>query len=232
MIIHYNPVITWASIVSQITCKSTLFSRFIGPWTNERQGSHYSRAQAPHLPSKWSWVTLAALRNGLNVCITLEGLLVYTWHTLLHYPHGANAGCDLAGVAPVLTGDPLHSRAACTQPCNVNTHSRAHCSRGARLCEQWVHGCVNNGTRLCASARLCRGSPVITGRFWGECDRWFLFTMASGVEKVSMWWRCNRTCIPDGAPLLRCGRTSREILIIMIRRSRDVFFIIVIPIHG
>ena len=28
-------------------------------------------------------------------------LLVYTWHTLLHYPHGANAGCDLAGVAPV-----------------------------------------------------------------------------------------------------------------------------------
>ena len=29
-------------------------------------------------------------------------LLVYTWHTLLHYPHGANAGCDLAGVAPVV----------------------------------------------------------------------------------------------------------------------------------
>ena len=40
------------------------------------------------------------------------------------------------------TGDPLHSRAACTQPCNVNTHSRAHCSPGARLCEQW-------GARLC-----------------------------------------------------------------------------------
>ena len=59
-----------------------------------------------------------------------------------------------------LTGDPLHSRAACTQPCNVNTHSRAHCSPGARLCEQWGHGCVNNWARLCASARLCRGSPV------------------------------------------------------------------------
>ena len=59
-----------------------------------------------------------------------------------------------------VTGDPLHSRAACTQPCNVNTHSRAHCSPGARLCEQWGHGCVNNGARLCASARLCRGSPV------------------------------------------------------------------------
>ena len=59
-----------------------------------------------------------------------------------------------------ITGDPLHSRAACTQPCNVNTHSRAHCSPGARLCEQWGHGCVNNGARLCASARLCRRSPV------------------------------------------------------------------------
>ena len=59
-----------------------------------------------------------------------------------------------------VTGDPLHSRAACTQPCNVNTHTRAHCSPGARLCEQWGHGCVNNGARLCASARLCRGSPV------------------------------------------------------------------------
>ena len=62
------------------------------------------------------------------------------------------------------TGDPLHSRAACTQPCNVNTHSRAHCSPGARLCEQWGHGCVNNGARLCASARLCRGSPVYLSR--------------------------------------------------------------------
>ena len=58
------------------------------------------------------------------------------------------------------TGDPLHSRAAYTQPCNVNTHSRAHCSPGARLCEQWGHGCVNNGARLCASARLCRASLV------------------------------------------------------------------------
>ena len=27
---------------------------------------------------------------------------MYTWHILLHYPHGANAGCDLAGVAPVV----------------------------------------------------------------------------------------------------------------------------------
>ena len=43
----------------------------------------------------------------------------------------------------------------------MNTHSRAHCSPGARLCEQWGHGCVNNGARLCASARLCKGLPVI-----------------------------------------------------------------------
>ena len=64
--------------------------------------------------------------------------------------------------AKISMGDPPHSRAACTQPCDVNTHSRAHCSPGARLCEQWGHGCVNNGARLCASARLCRGSPVIS----------------------------------------------------------------------
>ena len=64
-------------------------------------------------------------------------------------------------VNSIFTGDSLHSRTACTQPCNVNTHSRAHCSPGARLCAQWGHGCVHNGARLCASARLCRGSPVI-----------------------------------------------------------------------
>ena len=29
-------------------------------------------------------------------------LLVYTWHTPLHYPHAVNAGCVLAGVAPVM----------------------------------------------------------------------------------------------------------------------------------
>ena len=71
-----------------------------------------------------------------------------------------------------ITGDPLHSRAACTQPCKVNTHSRAYCSPGARLCEQWGHGCVNNGARLCASARLCRGSPVcmVSSTFVGSCD--------------------------------------------------------------
>ena len=70
-------------------------------------------------------------------------------------------GPCLQHVTGIITGDPLHSRAACAQPCKVNTHSRAHCSPGARLCEQWGHGCVNNGARLCASARLCRGSPVI-----------------------------------------------------------------------
>ena len=66
------------------------------------------------------------------------------------------------------TGDPLHSRAACTQPCNVNTHSRAHCFPGARLCEQLGHSCVNNGARLRASARLCRGSPVKAWNSTGE----------------------------------------------------------------
>ena len=91
--------------------------------------------------------------------------------------------------APLLcTGDPLHSRAACTQPCNVNTHSRAHCSPGARLCEQWGHGCVNNGARLCASARLCRGSPVLC--YFKLCaafhSHWWIQTGVT-VRKRPIW---------------------------------------------
>ena len=95
-----------------------------------------------------------------------------------------------------ITGDPLHSRAACTQPCNVNTHSRAHCSPGARLCEQWGHGCVNNGARLCACARLCRGSPVnILSSQWDlfirrETSRRGLVQMIGSfaIEVIYEWW--------------------------------------------
>ena len=47
-----------------------------------------------------------------------------------------------------------------TQPCSLFSRGTAVWTMGARLCEQWGHGCVNNGARLCASARLCRGSPV------------------------------------------------------------------------
>ena len=83
------------------------------------------------------------------------------------------------------TGDPLHSRAACTQPCNVNTHSRAHCFPGARLCEQWGHGCVNNGARLCAIAWLCRGSPVniFPGIKLSKCQHWFRWRL--GAEQAT-----------------------------------------------
>ena len=86
--------------------------------------------------------------------------------------------CSGGAVRREFTGDPLHNRAACTQPCNVNTHSRAHCSPGARLCEQWGHGCVNNGARLCASARLCRGSPVS----WG-CTALF----GNNIHPTAIW---------------------------------------------
>ena len=41
-------------------------------------------------------------QNFLLARWSVSYLLVYTWHTLLHYPHGPNAGCDLAGVAPVV----------------------------------------------------------------------------------------------------------------------------------
>ena len=40
-------------------------------------------------------------QNFLLARWSVSYLLVYIWHTLLHYPHGVNAGCDLAGVAPV-----------------------------------------------------------------------------------------------------------------------------------
>ena len=49
-------------------------------------------------PAKNAANAAGALRNALTACNTL---LMYTWNTLLHYPHCANAGCDLAGVAPV-----------------------------------------------------------------------------------------------------------------------------------
>ena len=103
-------------------------------------------------------------RSLIDIMSTLIQVLAFCLTAPNHYLsqccHRASL-CHSELMSPYsLTGDPLHSRAACTQPCNVNTHSRAHCSPGARLCEQWGHGCVNNWTRLCASARLCRGSPV------------------------------------------------------------------------
>ena len=64
------------------------------------------------------------------------------WYPRCIYPYYSENVCNLTDSATTLTGDPLHSRAACTQPCNVNTHSRAHCSPAARLCEQW-------GTAVC-----------------------------------------------------------------------------------
>ena len=59
------------------------------------------------------------------------------------------------GLIHSTTSDPLHSRAACTQPCNVNTHSRAHCSPGARLCEQ-------RGTAVC----MCPAVKRVTREHW------------------------------------------------------------------
>ena len=99
--------------------------------------------------------------NKYIVCEDMQIVPIRQTKSCRYHFSFANASGFSSLLSNIITGDPLHSRAACTQPCNVNTHSRAHCSPGARLCEQWVHGCVNNGARLCASARLCRGSPVI-----------------------------------------------------------------------
>ena len=104
-----------------------------------------------------------------------------------------------------ITGDPLHSRAACTQPCNINTHSRAHCSPGARLCEQWGHGCVNNGARLCASARLCRGSPVRMCKI-----QWYSNQNAKISPKENAFVRC-RPYSSDLPVLNLAGNYSTQI---------------------
>ena len=97
---------------------------------------------------KHLWLFIVAALRSAIVEVASTPLSLLRWRTIFF-------------TFTMFTGDPLHSRAACAQPCNVNTHSRAHWSPGARLCEQWGHGCVNNGARLCASARLCRGSPVM-----------------------------------------------------------------------
>ena len=62
-----------------------------------------------------------------------------------------------------LTGDPLHSRALAhsrapwfTQPCSHCSHSRAPGEQWARLCVFTLQGCVQ-------AARMCRGSPVMSG---------------------------------------------------------------------
>ena len=67
------------------------------------------------LPPDYTWIKsiikeekkndLARVSTCQKNCAQIDLLrrsMMYTWHTLLHYPHGANAGCNLAGVAPVL----------------------------------------------------------------------------------------------------------------------------------
>ena len=93
-----------------------------------------------------------------------------------------------------ITGDPLHSRAACTQPCNVNTHSRAHCSPGARLCEQWGHGCVNNGGTAvwtmghgCVQVPGCvEGHPWLL-ESWNLCDIIYILSHLIVLYLTGRW---------------------------------------------
>ena len=74
----------------------------------------------------------------------------------------------------ITTGDPLDSRALAhsraplfTQLCPHCSHSRAPGEQWARLCVFTLQGCVQ-------AARLCRGSPVITGPLWGKAAGGFL----------------------------------------------------------
>ena len=59
-----------------------------------------------------------------------------------------------------------------TQPCSMF-------SRGTAMWTIWGHGCVNNEARLCASAQLCRGSPVISTTFQISGKRYVLIIVAT-----------------------------------------------------
>ena len=119
----------------------------------------------------------------------------------------------------IITGDPLHSRAACTQPCNVNTHSRAHCSPGARLCEQWGHGCVQVpgcveghpwSSLLSKFSILDLIGPLYRGGFWtffsqpSLCSTW-----PYQLSRHAIW--VGRVPLPDGTkPLPEKKLTYRQ----------------------
>ena len=71
-------------------------------------------------------------RSLIDIMSTLIQVLAFCLTAPNHYLnqccHGASL-CHSELMSPYsLTADPLHSCAACTQPCNVNTHSGAHCS--------------------------------------------------------------------------------------------------------
>ena len=89
-------------------------------------------------------------------------------------------------------GWPSTQPGSCTQPCNVNTHSRAHCSPETRLCEQWEHGCVNNGgTAVSTMGHGCVQVPgCVEGHPWVHCDRDVIiltkFSSLAALEVVKM----------------------------------------------
>ena len=73
------------------------------------------------------------LQNFLLPYWSLSYFPVHTCHTLLHDPHGANAGCDLAGLTPVipdvtaLPGKTTASEAGISFPafgCSVTSFSK------------------------------------------------------------------------------------------------------------
>ena len=67
-----------------------------------------------------------------HVCEGLKPRVAHCW---------TDQGCDVE-----ITGDPLHSQAACTQPCNINTHSHVpghgFVNNGGTAVSTMGHGCV------------------------------------------------------------------------------------------
>ena len=81
-------------------------------------------------------------------------LLVYTWHTPLHYPHAANAGCVLAGVAPVMVSTG-------TVGFQTNPPTWGICDKSARILMVCVWASV--------TSRICRGLIAWFRLFATQC---------------------------------------------------------------
>ena len=120
-------------------------------------------------PAKNAANAAVVLRNALTACYTL----VCTWHTLLHYPHGANAGCDLAGVAPVLLPTQIsmclspyriHTQAGPSVWCNSNLQWR--CSVASGGCPKHDDALPTDGgaVDVLKSARASRRSAKMIPR--------------------------------------------------------------------
>ena len=94
--------------------KLVIYNWYKAVWVYMKQGVYskqYSLAKlADRIGYYLVFMTYVGCFSSMSMVSTwiVSYLLVYTWHTPLHYPHAANAGCVLAGVAPVICCMPVY----------------------------------------------------------------------------------------------------------------------------